>query len=176
MGGAMVELVKYDSDQRRRFPKNLVRLRKERDLSKNKLAQKLGWSYNTITSWERGERMPYQYAIEDLCEVFGVTETELLGSPVKLRMFAYYRKGKLTATGTLQEIADQTKQKIDSLRSLLSKSKNPKDGWKTFLVEIKDETRYTIEFTQTFTVDEIERHGLGWLRNNPLARIEEVKE
>ena len=62
----MVELVKYDSDQRRRFPKNLVRLRKERDLSKNKLAQKLGWSYNTITSWERGERMPYQYAIEDL--------------------------------------------------------------------------------------------------------------
>lgn len=50
----MVELVKYDSDQRQRFPKNLVRLRKERGLSKNKLAQKLGWSYNTITSWERG--------------------------------------------------------------------------------------------------------------------------
>ena len=119
--------------------------------------------------------MPYQYAIEDLCAVFNVTETELLGSPVKFRMFAYYRKGKLTATGTLQEIADQTKQKIDSLRSLLSKSKNPKEGWKTYLVEIEDETRYTIEFTQTFTIDEIERHGLGWLRNNPLARIEEVE-
>lgn len=171
----MVELVKYDSDQRQRFPKNLVRLRKERGLSKSKLAQKLGWSYNTITSWERGECMPYQYAIEDLCEVFGVTETELLGSPVKLRTFAYYRKGKLTATGTLQEIADQTGAKIESLRSLFSKSKNPKEGWKTYLVEIEDETRYTIEFTQTFTIDEIERHGLGWLRNNPLARIEEVK-
>lgn len=119
--------------------------------------------------------MPYQYAIEDLCAIFNVTETELLGSPVKLRMFAYYRKGKLTATGTLHEIADQTKQKVDSLRSLLSKSKNPKEGWKTYLVEIEDETRYTIEFTQTFTIDEIERHGLGWLRNNPLARIEEVE-
>nr|DAV03201.1 MAG TPA: Repressor protein CI [Caudoviricetes sp.] len=171
----MVELVKYDSDQRQRFPKNLVRLRTERGLSKNKLALRLGWAYNTITAWERGARMPNQYAIEDICEVFGVTKTELLGSPVKLRMFAYYRKGKLTATGTLQEIADQTKQKIDSLRSLLSKSKNPKEGWKTYLVEIKDETRYTIEFTQTFTIDEIERHGLGWLRNNPLVRIEEVK-
>lgn len=161
-----MELIKYDSDQRQRFPKNLIRLRKERGWTKSKLARRLGWSYNTITSWERGERMPYQYAIEDICEIFNVTETELLGSPIKLRMFAYYRKGKLTATGTLQEIADQTKQKIDSLRSLLSKSKNPKEG----------ETRYTIEFTQTFTIDEIERHGLRWLRNNPLARIEEVRE
>lgn len=171
----MVELVKYDSDQRQRFPKNLVRLRKERGLSKNKLARRLGWAYNTITAWERGARMPNQDAIEDLCSFFGITETDLLGSPVKLRTFAYYHKGKLTATGTLHEIADQTGAKIESLRSLLSKSKNPKEGWKTYLVEIKDETRYTIEFTQTFTIDEIERHGLGWLRNNPLARIEEVK-
>lgn len=169
-----MELTKYDSDQRQRFPKNLLRLRKERGLTRGKLAQKLGWSYNTITSWERGERMPYQYEIEDICAVFNVTETELLGSPVKLRMFAYYKKGKLTATGTLQEIADQTKQRVDSLRSLLSKSKNPKEGWKTYLVEIKDETRYTIEFTQTFTVDEIERHGLGWLRHSPIATIQEV--
>ena len=171
----MVELVKYDSDQRQRFPKNLDRLRKERSLSKSKLARRLGWSYKTITAWLRGDRLPNKYAIEDLCAVFNVTETELLGSPVKVRMFAYYRKGKLTATGTLQEIADQTRQKVESLRSLLSKSKNPKEGWKTYLVEIEDETRYTIEFTQTFTIDEIERHGLGWLRNNPLARIEEVE-
>lgn len=90
-------MIKYDSDQRQRFPKNLIRLRKERGWTKSKLAQKLGWSYNTITAWERGERMPYQYAIEDMCAVFNVTETELLGSPVKLRMFAYYKKGKLTA-------------------------------------------------------------------------------
>ena len=170
-----MELIKYDNDQRQRFPKNLVRLRKEQGLSKNKLALRLGWAYNTITAWERGERMPCQYAIEDICSFFGVTETDLLESPVKLRMFAYYKKGKLTATGTLQEIADQTGAKIESLRSLLSKSKNPKEGWKTYLVEIEDETRYTIEFTQTFTIDEIERHGLGWLRNNPLARIEEVE-
>ena len=122
-----------------------------------------------------GERMPYQYAIEDLCAVFNVTETELLGSHVKLRMFAYYRKGKLTATGTLQEIADQTKQKVESLRSLHSKSKKLKPERQTFLVEIEDETRYTIEFTQTFTIEEIERHGLGWLRNSPIAEFKEVE-
>lgn len=169
-----MELIKYDSDQRQRFPKNLTRLRKERGWTKSKLVQKLGWSYKTITSWERGERMPCQYAIEDICSFFGVTETDLLGSPVKLRLFAYYRKGKLTATGTLQEIADQTKQRVDSLRSLLSKSKNPKPEWQTYLVEIEDETRYTIEFTQTFTIEEIERHGLAWLRHSPIATIKEV--
>lgn len=49
-----MELIHYDSDQRQRFPKNLVRLRKERGLSKNKLARRLGWAYNTITAWERG--------------------------------------------------------------------------------------------------------------------------
>ena len=170
-----MELIHYDSDQRQRFPKNLVRLRKERGLSKNKLARRLGWAYNTITAWERGARMPNQDAIEDLCSFFGVTETDLLGSPVKLRTFAYYRKGKLTATGTLQEIADQTKQRVASLRSLLSKSKNPKPEWQTYLVEIEDETRYTIEFTQTFTIEEIERHGLAWLRHSPLAEVKEVE-
>ena len=170
-----MELINYDSDQRQRFPKNLVRLRKERGWTKSKLARKLGWSYNTITSWAQGERMPCQYAIEDLCAVFNVTKTELLGSHVKLRMFAYYRKGKLTATGTLQEIADQTKQKVESLRSLHSKSEKLKPEWQTFLVEIEDETRYTIEFTQTFTIEEIERHGLGWLRNSPIAEFKEVE-
>lgn len=170
-----MELIHYDSDQRQRFPKNLVRLRKERGLSKNKLARRLGWAYNTITAWERGARMPNQDAIEDLCSFFGVTETDLLGSPVKLRTFAYYHKGKLTATGTLHEIADQTGAKIESLRSLLSKSKNPKPEWKTYIVEIEDETRYTIEFTQTFTIEEIERHGLAWLRHSPLAEVKEVK-
>lgn len=79
-----MELIKYDSDQRQRFPKNLVRLRKERGWTKSKLARRLGWSYNTITSWERGERMPYQYAIEDICGVFNVTETEPLGIARKI--------------------------------------------------------------------------------------------
>lgn len=49
-----------------------------------------------------------------------------------------------------------------------------KPEWKTYLVEIEDETRYTIEFTQTFTIEEIERHGLAWLRHSPLAEIKEV--
>ena len=33
-----MELIKYDSDQRQRFPKNLIRLRKECGWTKSKLA------------------------------------------------------------------------------------------------------------------------------------------
>lgn len=37
-----MELIKYDSDQRQRFPKNLIRLRKERGLTKSKFRSKAG--------------------------------------------------------------------------------------------------------------------------------------
>lgn len=43
-----MERVKYDSDQRLELRKNLERLRIEHGLSKQELADKLGWSYNTI--------------------------------------------------------------------------------------------------------------------------------
>lgn len=96
-----MELINYDNDQRQRFPENLRRFRTKKGLSMNKLAQQLGWAHNTIASWELGERMPSQYAVEDLCVFFGVTEMDLFGSPVKLRTFAYYRRGKFVASGTL---------------------------------------------------------------------------
>ena len=118
-----MELINYDNDQRQRFPENLKALSDKKGLSMNKLSQQLGWAHNTIVSWELGERMPSQYAVEDLCVFFGVTETDLFGSPVKLRTFAYYRRGKFVASGTLQEIADQTKLKVESLRSLLSRQR-----------------------------------------------------
>lgn len=173
-----MELINYDNDQRQRFPENLRRFRTKKGLSMNKLAQQLGWAHNTIVSWELGERMPSQYAVEDLCVFFGVTETDLFGSPVKLRTFAYYRRGKFVASGTLQEIADQTKLKVESLRCLLSRQENFYPKRPTFLLEIEgDETRYTVEFTQTFTLEELDHYGLGWLRSSPIAELKvELKE
>ena len=149
-----MELINYDDDQRRLFPKNLRRFRTKKGLSMNKLSQRLGWAHNTIASWEQGNRMPSKYAVEDLCAFFEVTETDLFGSPVRLRTFAYYRRGKFVASGTLQEIADQTKLKVESLRSLLSRQENLYPKRQTFLLEIEGEdTRYTVEFTQTFTFE-----------------------
>ena len=103
-----------------------------------------------------------------------MTDVELLGSPMKVRTFAYYRKDELTAVGSLQEIADQTGANVRTLRSLVATTKNLKKTRGTYVIEIEDETRYTVEFKQTFTIDEIKAKNLDWLLNNPMVELKEV--
>ena len=105
-----------------------------------------------------------------------MTDVELLGSPMKVRTFAYYRKDELTAVGSLQEIADETGANIRTLRSLIATTKNLKKTRGTYVIEIEDETRYTVEFKQTFTIDEIKAKNLDWLLNNPMVELKEVTE
>lgn len=169
-------LVKYDIEQKKHFRENLKKFTEERGLAKTELADKLGWSYNTVISWFRGSRLPSQFGIETLCDFFKVTDVELLGSPMKVRTFAYYRKDELTAVGSLQEIADETGANIRTLRSLIATTKNKKKTWGTYIIEIEDETRYTVEFKQTFTIDEIKAKNLEWLLDNPMVELKEVTE
>lgn len=169
-----MELVKYDNEQKKRLRENLKKFTDERGLEKTDLADQLGWAYNTVVSWFNGNRLPSQFGIETLCDFFKVTDVELLGSPMKVRTFAYYRKDQLAAVGTLQEIADQTGAKVRTLRSLIATTKNKKKTRGTYIIEIEDETRYTVEFKQTFTIDEIKAKNLEWLLNNPMVELKEV--
>ncbi len=95
---------------------------------------------------------------------------------MKIRTFAYYRKDALTSVGTLQEIADETGANIRTLRSLIATTKNKKKARGTYIIEIEDETRYTVEFKQTFTIDEIKAKNLEWLLDNPMVELKEVTE
>lgn len=169
-----MELVKYDNEQKKRLRENLKKFTDERGLEKTDLADQLEWAYNTVVSWLNGNRLPSQFGIETLCDFFKVTDVELLGSPMKVRTFAYYRKDQLAAVGTLQEIADQTGAKVRTLRSLIATTKNKKKTRGTYIIEIEDETRYTVEFKQTFTIDEIKAKDLEWLLNNPMVELKEV--
>ena len=171
-----MEYVKYDNEQKKRLRENLKKFTDERGLAKTDLADQLGWAYNTVVSWFNGNRLPSQFGIETLCDFFGVTDVELLGSPMKVRTFAYYRKDQLAAVGTLQEIADQTGAKVRTLRSLIATTKNKKKTRGTYIIEIEDETRYTVEFKQTFTIDEIKAKNLEWLLDNPMVELKEVME
>lgn len=171
-----MELVKYDNEQKNRLRENLKKFTDEQGLTKTDLADQLGWAYNTVVSWLNGNRLPSQFGIETLCDFFGVTDVELLGSPMKVRTFAYYRKDQLAAVETLQEIADQTGAKVRTLRSLIATTKNKKKTRGTYIIEIEDETRYTVEFKQTFTIDEIKAKNLEWLLNNPMVELKEVTE
>lgn len=171
-----MELVQYNNDQKIRLRKNLKKLTEEKGITKRELAEKLGYAYNTVVSWFNGNRLPSQFGIETLCDFFKVTYVELLGSPMKVRTFAYYRKDQLTAVGSLQEIADQTGANVRTLRSLVATTKNLKKTRGTYVIEIEDETRYTVEFKQTFTIDEIKAKNLDWLLNNPMVELKEVTE
>ena len=171
-----MEYVKYDNEQKKRLRENLKKFTEEQGLEKKELADKIGWAYNTVISWFRGSRLPSQFGIETLCDFFKVIDVELLGSPMKIRTFAYYRKDELTAVGTLQEIADQTGAKVQTLRTLIATTKNEKKTRGTYIIEIEDETRYIVEFKQTFTIDEIKAKNLEWLLDNPMVELKEVTE
>lgn len=56
----------------------LLKLRKERNLSQEDLANVLDVSRQTISKWETGQSMPDFDKIIPLCEYFGITSDELL--------------------------------------------------------------------------------------------------
>ena len=170
-----MEYVKYSSKQRKELQKNLERLRVEHGLSKQQLADKLGWSKSTIDYWIRGDRVPDRTGIEAICDFFGISDVELLGSETKIRTFAYYKDDTLLAFGTMEEIAEQTGRKIETLRSLLCNSKRFNKTTKTYMIELEDDRRYKLTFKQSFTIDELNLKGIGWLLDSPLFEVEEVE-
>lgn len=59
-----------------------LKLRKYREslnLTQADLAKKIGKSFRTVQSWERGESYPNAEAIWNLCEVFGTDPNDFLG-------------------------------------------------------------------------------------------------
>lgn len=57
----------------------IKKLRKERGLTQAQLAKKVGCSSWTISAWECDLRSPNPTQRKKLCEVFGITESELHG-------------------------------------------------------------------------------------------------
>jgi tellurite methyltransferase len=61
-------------------------LRKQKHLSQQELAQRLGVSYQAVSKWERGLNLPDLLLIPELCRILGISTDELLGlsSPRRL--------------------------------------------------------------------------------------------
>ena len=55
------------------FIKRLKEIRKDKGLSMSELANKIGVSTNTISRWERGERIPNLEALVALAKFFKVS-------------------------------------------------------------------------------------------------------
>ena len=56
----------------------LVKLRKQKGLSQEELAEKLGLSRQAISKWERGESIPDVLVLKSIADLFGVTVDYLL--------------------------------------------------------------------------------------------------
>jgi hypothetical protein len=44
------------------------------------------------------------------------------------------------------------------------------------MIELEDDKRYELTFTQTFSINELNSKGLGWLLDSPLVSVKEVEE
>ncbi|MCI6496167.1 MAG: helix-turn-helix domain-containing protein [Anaeromassilibacillus sp.] len=58
---------------------NIQRLRKEKGLSQEYVAQKIGISRQSISLWEKNKTVPSIENLVTLSEILGVTVDELLG-------------------------------------------------------------------------------------------------
>ena len=61
------------------FSENIKRLRKERDLTQEALADFLGVSFQAVSKWERGESYPDIEMLPEIAVYFGVSVDDLLG-------------------------------------------------------------------------------------------------
>ncbi len=73
----------FDNERSRamniKFGDKLVRLRKQRGMSQEELAAKLGVSRQAVSKWERGEASPDTYNLIQLARAYGTTLDELVG-------------------------------------------------------------------------------------------------
>ena len=77
---------------------NLKKARKERNLSQNDVAAKLGISRQAISRWENGAAYPDIDNLTLLSEVYGISVDELLGQKQRIvRKNPQKRRGSLKA-------------------------------------------------------------------------------
>lgn len=63
--------------------KFIAQKRKEKNLTQEQLAEKLGVSNKTVSKWECGKCMPDYSVVKTLCQELGITVSELMDGEVK---------------------------------------------------------------------------------------------
>ena len=66
------------TDIKETIAKNIINLRKQHNLTQNEFAQKLNYSDNAVSRWERAEVTPSIETLLQISEIFGITLNDLL--------------------------------------------------------------------------------------------------
>lgn len=64
---------------RNNISRNIILYRKRNNLTQKELAEKLGVGITSVSSWERGANAPDIELLFKLCELFGITVSEMYG-------------------------------------------------------------------------------------------------
>lgn len=124
--------------------KNLKRLRKERNITQEKLAEFIGVSFQAVSKWERDEGYPDITLLPVLANFFGVTTDELIGmneikDKKKLDKILQIWEENRTA-GNIQKCIDICREGLKSFPNDFRLMMNLSDSL-GFLEEIDQETR-----------------------------------
>lgn len=69
--------------------------RKEKNLTQEQLAEKLGVSNKTISKWETGKCMPDYSIVRNLCEELGITIAELMDGKVSKNNVSSFKEEQI---------------------------------------------------------------------------------
>lgn len=89
--------------------KFIQRIRKEKNLTQEELATKIGVTDRAVGNWENGRRLPDYSILKDLCDALGITVNELL-SGEKLPKNEYLENAEKTLINLRKQI--DRKQKL----------------------------------------------------------------
>ena len=119
--------------------------RKEKNLTQEQLAEKLGVSNKTISKWENGKCMPDYAVVELLCEVLDITIAELLAGKEQAQM--------AVATNSAEVDALLYKQKqLENKVAQLEHQNRQEDGQKAI----------GIGCALAIVISYVKWHSIGW--------------
>ena len=86
--------------------KKISSLRKEKGLTQMELADRMNFSYQAVSNWERGNTMPDISKLPELAEIFGVSIEELLCDERKGKLVEEISEDKVPTAATTTTAAD----------------------------------------------------------------------
>lgn len=98
--------------------KFIAKLRKENNLTQQELANKLGITDRAVSHWENGRSMPDVSLFKDICEILGVSVSELINGE-KISKDEIVKKSDEHIINTLKENKKQKKKSISIISILV---------------------------------------------------------